>query len=105
MNIDFDFFTLDNGLRVILHLDVNSNVVTTNILYNVGSKDSLSKLPTGIEMMPLDNSEPIELLKALAEKGCNRVLWECGPNLATLALKQGCVQELAIFLKIRSNKF
>ena len=39
MNINFDFYILDNGLKVILHLDKNSNVVTTNILYNVGSKD------------------------------------------------------------------
>ena len=39
MNINFDFFTLDNGLKVVLHLDPNCNVVTTNILYNVGSKD------------------------------------------------------------------
>ena len=39
MDIDFDFFTLDNGLKVVLHLDTNSNVVTTNVLYNVGSKD------------------------------------------------------------------
>ena len=39
MNIDFEFFTLDNGLRVILHLDPNSNVVTTNVLYSVGSRD------------------------------------------------------------------
>ena len=39
MNTDFEFFTLDNGLRVILHLDTDSNVVTTNLLYDVGSKD------------------------------------------------------------------
>ncbi len=38
MNIEFDFFTLDNGLRVLLHLDSKSNVVTSNILYDVGSK-------------------------------------------------------------------
>ncbi len=38
MNINFEHFTLDNGLRVILHLDSKSNVVTSNILYNVGSK-------------------------------------------------------------------
>ena len=39
MNINFDFFTLENGLKVVLHFDSNSNVVTTNMLYNVGSKD------------------------------------------------------------------
>ena len=45
MNINFDFFTLDNGLKVVLHLDPNCNVVTTNILYNVGSKDEIPTVP------------------------------------------------------------
>jgi diaminohydroxyphosphoribosylaminopyrimidine deaminase/5-amino-6-(5-phosphoribosylamino)uracil reductase len=34
-------------------------------------------------------------MEALAARGCNRVLWECGPELAAAALRQGCVQELA----------
>ena len=37
--IKFEKFTLDNGLRVILHQDLSSQLVTTNLLYNVGSKD------------------------------------------------------------------
>jgi diaminohydroxyphosphoribosylaminopyrimidine deaminase/5-amino-6-(5-phosphoribosylamino)uracil reductase len=34
-------------------------------------------------------------MEALARRGCNRVLWECGPALAAAAIRQGCVQELA----------
>ncbi|PZV02854.1 MAG: bifunctional diaminohydroxyphosphoribosylaminopyrimidine deaminase/5-amino-6-(5-phosphoribosylamino)uracil reductase RibD [Cyanobium sp.] len=49
----------------------------------------------GIERLELAESEPAALLRALAERGCNRVLWECGPALAAAALRQGCVQQLA----------
>ena len=49
----------------------------------------------GVERLALDACEPRELLEALADRGCNRVLWECGPELAAAALRQDCVQELA----------
>lgn len=50
----------------------------------------------GIPRLPLPVAEPLALLQALAERGCNRVLWECGPALAAAALRQGCVQQLAL---------
>ena len=34
----------------------------------------------------------------LAQKGCNKILWECGPSLATSAIKSGCIQELMTFI-------
>jgi predicted Zn-dependent peptidase len=37
--IEFDRFTLNNGLRVIVHHDVSTPIVAMNILYNVGSRD------------------------------------------------------------------
>jgi diaminohydroxyphosphoribosylaminopyrimidine deaminase/5-amino-6-(5-phosphoribosylamino)uracil reductase len=40
----------------------------------------------------------LDLLHALAARGCNRVLWECGPALAAAAVQQGCVQELAVVI-------
>jgi CPA2 family monovalent cation:H+ antiporter-2 len=46
----------------------------------------------------LERCEPLALLEALGERGCNQVLWECGPELATAALRQGCVQQLAAVL-------
>ncbi|MFM7269145.1 MAG: bifunctional diaminohydroxyphosphoribosylaminopyrimidine deaminase/5-amino-6-(5-phosphoribosylamino)uracil reductase RibD [Cyanobium sp.] len=49
----------------------------------------------GVERLELPACEPSALLEALAARGCNRVLWECGPELAAAALRQGCVQELA----------
>lgn len=49
----------------------------------------------GVERLLLEPCEPAALLAALAERGCNQVLWECGPELAAAALRQGCVQEVA----------
>ncbi|MCK9163142.1 MAG: pitrilysin family protein [Bacteroidales bacterium] len=37
--IHYDKFTLDNGLRVIVHKDKNTPLVAINLLYAVGSKD------------------------------------------------------------------
>jgi len=36
---EFERFTLDNGLRVIVHHDASTPIVAMNILYNVGSRD------------------------------------------------------------------
>ena len=37
--IDFQRFVLDNGLRVIVHKDTSTPIVTVNLLYDVGAKD------------------------------------------------------------------
>jgi diaminohydroxyphosphoribosylaminopyrimidine deaminase/5-amino-6-(5-phosphoribosylamino)uracil reductase len=55
----------------------------------------------GVERLELATCEPDPLLEALAARGCNRVLWECGPELAAAALRQGCVQELAVVIAPR----
>ena len=39
--------------------------------------------------------EPQALLDELVRRGCNQVLWECGPELAAAALRQNCIQALA----------
>ncbi|MFC0634791.1 M16 family metallopeptidase [Brevundimonas balnearis] len=39
VDIPYETFTLDNGLRVIVHTDRSSPIVATSIWYNVGSKD------------------------------------------------------------------
>ena len=51
--------------------------------------DELAKVPS-------DN--PKLLSQLLAERGLNKILWECGPNLATSAIKNGCVQETIAFI-------
>ena len=37
--IDFTDFTLDNGLRVLVHEDLSTPLAAVNVLYNVGSRD------------------------------------------------------------------
>ena len=37
--IDFETFTLENGLRVIVHEDPNVEIAILNVLYDVGSRD------------------------------------------------------------------
>ncbi len=37
--IDFDRFTLENGLRVIVHRDETTPMIAMNLLYDVGAKD------------------------------------------------------------------
>jgi diaminohydroxyphosphoribosylaminopyrimidine deaminase/5-amino-6-(5-phosphoribosylamino)uracil reductase len=49
----------------------------------------------GLQTLALPACTPIELLEALAQRGCNQVLWECGPDLAAAAIGNGCVQEVA----------
>ncbi len=58
----------------------------------------IKQMKSAPEFVSLDSPGPLDLLKKLVLKGCNRVLWECGPSLATAAIEQGCVQELAIVL-------
>jgi zinc protease len=41
--INFDKFTLDNGLKVIVHQDKSTPIVAFNLLYNVGARDEDEK--------------------------------------------------------------
>lgn len=38
-NVDFELYTLDNGMDVILHQDNTAPVVITSVMYHVGAKD------------------------------------------------------------------
>ena len=49
----------------------------------------------GVECVALEPCSPRTVLEHLGERGCNRVLWECGPALAAAAVQKGCVQEVA----------
>ncbi|MFZ9229236.1 MAG: bifunctional diaminohydroxyphosphoribosylaminopyrimidine deaminase/5-amino-6-(5-phosphoribosylamino)uracil reductase RibD [Prochlorococcaceae cyanobacterium] len=49
----------------------------------------------GVQTLELSTCTPAALLEALADRGCNQVLWECGPELAAAAVGEGCVQQVA----------
>ncbi|MFM1800626.1 MAG: hypothetical protein RLZZ117_2904 [Cyanobacteriota bacterium] len=55
----------------------------------------------GVPRLPLVRCAPRPLLEALAKRGCNQVLWECGPSLAAAALREGGVQEVAAVIAPR----
>ena len=57
--------------------------------------ERMGREQTNLECLELASCTPKALLEALADRGCNQVLWECGPELAASALKEGCVQEIA----------
>lgn len=49
----------------------------------------------GVERLVLPECSPRLVLEELARRGCNQVLWECGPELAAAALRDDCVQDVA----------
>jgi diaminohydroxyphosphoribosylaminopyrimidine deaminase/5-amino-6-(5-phosphoribosylamino)uracil reductase len=77
----------------------DTKIARTIIAYGPeGNESFFSDLPNGVEQLRLNTDNPSELLSALAKKGCNKVLWECGPQLATSAIEANCVQELVVFV-------
>ena len=42
--MEYNLFTLDNGLRVVHHADTSTAMVALNLLYNVGARDEDSHL-------------------------------------------------------------
>jgi len=77
----------------------DTKIAKTIIAYGPeGDEAFFSDLPDGPEKLRLNSDQPSELLTSLAKKGCNKILWECGPNLATSAIEANCVQELIVFV-------
>ncbi len=76
------------------------NLARTLVVYDssTANKKYLKRIPECVEIQGLSSDNPILLSNLLAKKGCNNVFWECGPNLATQAIKAGCIQELITFI-------
>ena len=72
----------------------------TIVVYDSTSANEkyLSRIPKDVLIEKLPSDNPGLLANLLAKKGFNKVLWECGPNLATSAIKAGCIQELITFV-------
>ena len=80
-------------LRVVLSRSLNlpaeaqlwdSTVAPTLVAFGPEAADR--QVPPGADALPLEVCDPLHLMAALARRGCNRVLWECGPELAAAAL-------------------
>ena len=76
------------------------NVARTLVVYDssTANKKYLERIPDGVEIEELSSDNPLLLSNLLAKKGCNNIYWECGPTLATAAIKAGCIQELITFI-------
>ena len=76
------------------------NLAKTLVVYDssTANKKYLNRIPECVEIKALPSDNPILLSNLLAKKGCNSVFWECGPKLATAAIKAGCIQELMTFI-------
>ena len=72
----------------------------TLVIYDssAANESYLSRIPNCVEVEKVLSDNPELISKILAKKGCNRVLWECGPRLATAAIKSNCIQELITFI-------
>ncbi|MCB4377182.1 MULTISPECIES: bifunctional diaminohydroxyphosphoribosylaminopyrimidine deaminase/5-amino-6-(5-phosphoribosylamino)uracil reductase RibD [unclassified Synechococcus] len=71
------------------------NTAVASTLVAHGPDADPNRLPCGPEGLGLSVCDPLQLMEVLAQRGCNQVLWECGPELAAAAIRQGCVQEIA----------
>ena len=77
----------------------DTKTAKTLVAYGPGGDESFFfDLPDGPDKLRLNSDDPSELLTALSKKGCNKVLWECGPLLATSAIEANCVQEIVVFV-------
>ena len=89
--------TLDLPLKAKLW---DSELAKTLVVYDssTANEDNLKKIPKNVLIEKVSSDDPKILSKILAEKGCNKILWECGPKLATSAVKAGCIQEFHTFI-------
>ena len=78
----------------------NTEMCNTIVIYDcsTANEKNLKKIPKNVAIEKVTSDDPKLVSKILAEKGCNKVLWECGPELSTAAIKAGCIQECITFL-------
>jgi len=76
------------------------NKAKTLVIYDssTANESHLSRIPKCVEVEKVSSDNPELISKILAKRGCNKVLWECGPRLATAAIKSNCIQELITFI-------
>ena len=78
----------------------NCKIAKTLVVYSklTANEKYLDRLPKCVELEKISSDNPKLLSQLLAQRGLNKVLWECGPNLATSAIKNGCIQETITFI-------
>jgi len=72
----------------------------TLVIYDssTANESYLSRIPKCVEVEKVLSDNPELISKLLAKRGFNKVLWECGPGLATAAIQSNCIQEVITFI-------
>ena len=72
----------------------------TLVIYDsfTAEESYLTRIPKCVEVEKVSSDNPELISKILAKRGCNKVLWECGPRLATAAIQSKCIQEIITFI-------
>ena len=72
----------------------------TLVIYDssTANESFLKRIPKWVEVEKVSSDNPELISKLLAKRGFNKVLWECGPRLATAAFQSGCIQEIITFV-------
>ena len=78
----------------------DTELSNTIVIYDssTANERNLKMIPKNVEIEKVTSDDPKLVSEILAKKGCNKVLWECGPELSTAAVKSGCIQECITFL-------
>ncbi len=78
----------------------NCNKAKTIVIYDSSTADEsyLKRIPKCVEVEKVSSDNPELISKILAKRGFNKVLWECGPRLATAAIQSNCIQEIITFI-------
>ena len=76
------------------------NKAKTIVIYDssTANENYLNRIPKSVEVEKVKSDNPELISKILAKRGCNKVLWECGPRLATAAMQSNCIQEIVTFI-------
>ena len=76
------------------------NIAKTIVIYDssTANESYLKRIPKCVEVEKVSSDNPDLISKILASRGCNKVLWECGPRLATAAIQSNCIQEIITFI-------
>ena len=76
------------------------NTAKTIVIYDssTANESYLKRIPKCVEVEKVSSDNPELISKILASRGCNKVLWECGPRLATAAIQSNCIQEIITFI-------
>jgi diaminohydroxyphosphoribosylaminopyrimidine deaminase / 5-amino-6-(5-phosphoribosylamino)uracil reductase len=101
--------TNHNPLRVVmtktLDLSLNSQLwdvkQAKTVVFTISQSNATVKsqlLDKGVEIFEIEDINPSFVMENLYQRGLNKILWECGGNLASKAIASGNIQKIYAFI-------